>query len=62
MATLTLPSHDGDLKVKPEFLVPEEKKDREENGREPVVNGKKQKQRGRNKDRCLLAYHWTVVI
>jgi hypothetical protein len=53
MSALSIPVlQDGDLKVKSEFLIPEEKRDREDRRTEQAKGeDKKQKQRGRNKDR-----------
>jgi hypothetical protein len=53
MSALSIPVlQDGDLKVKSEFLIPEEKRDREDRRTEQTKGeDKKQKQRGRNKDR-----------
>jgi len=50
MTSLSIPvSSDGELRVKPEYSVIEEVK--KESIPEAKTDGKKQKQRGRNKDR-----------
>ena len=52
MASLSIPiSSDGELKVKPEFLMVTNDTEKKESVRESNADGKKQKQRGRNKDR-----------
>ena len=52
MTSLSIPvSSDGELKVRPEFIIVEQPK----NGNETSADGKK-KQRGRNKDRSAFFF------
>ena len=56
-STYKIPSRDIDLKIKPEFLTSDDRSDRrEDNGTAANGDGKKEKQRGRNKDRLGIVH------
>ena len=56
-STYKIPSRDIDLKIKAEFLTSDDRSDRrEDNGTTANGDGKKEKQRGRNKDRLGIVH------
>ncbi len=55
-STYKIPIHDGDLKIKPEFLTPDDRNERREENGAANGDGKKEKQRGRNKDRLGIVH------